>query len=257
MKTSVDVVIPIFNEEEDLSLKINDLKDFLAKFNNRWDWNISIFDNGSVDGSEKIGLELESNSLGKIRYTRMELRGRGRALSQAWTSSDAKIVCYMDLDLSTDLIHFEALISAIDESRCDIAIGSRLIKGSQVLRRTSFRSVLSKGYNILIKLMFSPGISDAQCGFKAMHGSLAKKTVPMIKDTGFFWDTELLLISSAAGLKILEIPVLWKDDPESRVRIINTVITDLRGLLRMRLGGMQKAARKIRIKTGKTNEWLG
>ena len=87
-----------------------------------------------------------------------------------------------------------------------------------------------------------------------MHGSLAKKTVPMIKDTGFFWDTELLLISSAAGFKILEIPVLWKDDPESRVRIINTVITDLRGLLRMCLGGMRKAARKIRIKTGKTNE---
>ena len=97
--------------------------------------------------------------------------------------------------------------------------------------------------------MFSTGISDAQCGFKAMHGSLAKKIVPIIKDPGFFWDTELLLISSAAGLKILEIPVIWTDDPESRVRIINTIFTDLRGLIRMRLGGMQKAARKIRIKT--------
>ena len=247
MKTSIDVVIPIFNEEEDLIPKINDLKDFLAKFNDRWDWNISIFDNGSIDSSEKIGLELESNSLGQIRYNRMELRGRGRALSKAWTSSNAKIVCYMDLDLSTDLTHFESLISAIDENRCHIAIGSRLVKGSQVLKRAAFRSVLSKGYSLLIKLMFSPGISDAQCGFKAMRTSLAKKIIPVIKDTGFFWDTELLLISSAAGLKILEIPVLWKDDPESRVRIINTIITDFRGLIRMRLGGMQDAVRKIRL----------
>tara|TARA_B100000686_G_C16787746_1_gene976404 strand:+ start:2775 stop:3530 length:756 start_codon:yes stop_codon:yes gene_type:complete len=251
MKTSIDIVIPIFNEEDDLRHKITELNQFLSKFNERWNWKISIFDNGSIDDSERIGLQLESNSLGKIHYHRMALRGRGRALSQAWTVSDADIVCYMDLDLSTNLMHFESLISAIDEKRCHLAIGSRLSQGSKVMQRSFFRSVLSKGYNFLIKVIFSSGISDAQCGFKAMDANLAKKIVPMIKDTGFFWDTELLLISSAASLDILEIPVYWEDDPDSRVRIINTIITDLRGLVRMRLGGMNKAAREIAFKPGK------
>lgn len=254
MKTSIDVVIPIYNEEQDLRQKINDLQKFLTKFNDRWDWMISIFDNGSTDESQRIGMELDSNSSRKIRYQRLEIRGRGNALSMAWTHSNAKIVCYMDLDLSTDLMHFESMVSAIDDNRYHIAIGSRLVKGSKVLNRTFFRNVLSIGYSYLIRLLFSPGFSDAQCGFKAMHSSLAKQVVPKIKDTGFFWDTELLLISSAAGLKILEIPVLWRDDPGSRVRVLNTIISDLRGLFRMRLGGLRQAAHTIRFSLEKTNE---
>ena len=245
MKTSLDVVIPIYNEEEDLNSNINLLKDFLTKFDDVWHWKILIVDNGSTDNSEMIGLQLEADFPHKIKYKRMNLRGRGRALSEAWTQSPADIVCYMDLDLSTNLTHFETLVSAIDKKRYHVAIGSRMMKDSQVLNRTLFRTLLSQGYSFLIKIMFSPDFMDAQCGFKAMRSSLAKKVVPTVKDTGFFWDTELLLASSAAGLKILEIPVLWRDDPNSRVRIFHTIISDLRGLLRMRLGGAQIEARKI------------
>src|SRR5437867_1324654 len=163
---SVDVVVPVYNEEKALPKSIPVLRDFLAGPSFAHEWRIVIGDNASTDGTPNVGRRLEDSSAGKIEYVRIERKGRGFALKQIWAASQADIVSYMDVDLSTGLEAFPALIGAVAERRGDIAIGSRLAAGSRVTRSLR-RRVLTRGYNSLIKVMFGARFSDAQCGFKA------------------------------------------------------------------------------------------
>ena len=148
----------------------------------------------------------------------------------------------MDVDLSTDLEALPTLVEAVAAGDCDIAIGSRLAKGSRVIGRTVKREITSRGYMFLLKAVFWVGFSDAQCGFKALSRRAADEIVPLIEDTGWFFDTELLLIAERNGYRVHDVPVLWRDDPDTRVRIVKTAVEDLRGMWRLRVGGMPKTA---------------
>ena len=170
----------------------------------------------------------------------MPEKGRGRALRRAWLESDAHVVSYMDVDLSTDLSCFPPLVSAIVDDGCDVAIGSRLAKGSRVYRRPLKREVLSRGYITLIRALFWTGFTDAQCGFKALSRDAARRLLPLVRDEFFFFDTELLIIAEKRDMRIREVPVTWVDDPDSRVDIQKTVMQDLQGLMRLRLGGIPR-----------------
>jgi len=161
-------------------------------------------------------------------------------LRKAWLDSEAEILTYMDVDLSTSLDAFPALVKAIAEERYDIATGSRLMKGSKVTRILK-REITSRSYNMIIKIAFWNKFSDAQCGFKAISRKAANFLVPRIKDQGWFFDTELLLLAEKGGFKIKDIPVEWVDDPDSRVNIAKTARDDLLGLWRLRFGGISKA----------------
>jgi hypothetical protein len=138
----------------------------------------------------------------------------------------------MDVDLSTDLAAFPHLIQAIAEGN-GIAIGSRLLKDSSV-KRSLKRELTSRSYNFIIKSMFRTRFSDAQCGFKALSGKAAQELVPLIQDQEWFFDTELLILAGKKGYRIIEIPVAWIEDPDTRVAIASTVFEDLKGLLRLR-----------------------
>ena len=238
-KKLLDIVIPVLNEERALPLSIPVLHAHLAENFGGYEWRIVIADNGSEDSTPEVSQRLSREFLGVTPF-RLEQRGRGLALRTAWLASQADIVVYMDVDLSTDLAALQPLVGAVAEQGYDIAIGSRLIKGARVERRPLKREITSRGYSFLFRTMFFTGFRDAQCGFKAVSRRAVDALVPLIENNRWFFDTELLILAEANGFRIREIPVHWTDDPDTRVKILGTAIEDVKGLLRLRFGGIPK-----------------
>ncbi len=235
----LDIVIPVLNEERALPQSIPVLHAHLAENFGGYEWRIVIADNGSEDGTPEVSQRLSREFPGVTPF-RLEQRGRGLALRTAWLVSKADIVAYMDVDLSTDLTALQPLVAAVAEQGYDIAIGSRLIKGARVERRPLKREITSRGYSLLFRTMFFTGFRDAQCGFKAISRRAVDELVPLIENNRWFFDTELLVLAEANGFRIREIPVHWTDDPDTRVKILGTAIEDVKGLLRLRFGGIPK-----------------
>ena len=229
----VDIVVPVRNEERDLAPSVRRLAGYLREsfpFSAR----ITIADNGSTDGTWAIASRL-ARELPEVRAIHMELPGRGRALRAIWSQSDAEVLAYMDVDLSTDLNALLPLVAPLLSGHSDLAIGTRLARGSRVIRGPK-RELISRGYNMLLRAFMGARFSDAQCGFKAIRRDQARVLLPLTRDTGWFFDTELLVLAERAGLRIHEIPVDWVDDLDSRVDIIATALADLRGMARLGAG---------------------
>lgn len=229
----VDAIIPVYNEERDLEQSVTRLREFLIANGQRWRWRIVIADNASTDGTEALARALEARWPGDVAVCRLEQKGRGRALRRAWSESNADAMCYMDVDLSTDLQHLPPLLEALTGGGYDVAFGSRLKPGAQVKRGLK-RETISRAYNLLIKLAFWHHFWDAQCGFKGITREVARDVLPLVRDQAWFFDTELLLIAEKNGYRLKEIPVRWVDDPDSRVKIVKTAWEDLKGLWRLR-----------------------
>ena len=245
MSISLDVVIPCLNEERALPVSVRRLHEFMSEAMAGYDWAIVVADNGSTDGTLDAAESL-STEFPEVRCTRLEQRGRGRALRRAWTESRADVVAYMDVDLSTDLGSLPPLVSAIADDGYDLAIGSRLLPDSQVVGRTLKREITSRGYSLLFRAMFFTTFRDAQCGFKAVSRRAADDLAPLVQDNGWFFDSELLILAQKCGYRIRELPVHWEDDPDTRVRILRTAWEDVKGLLRLKFGGVSKARRQLR-----------
>jgi glycosyltransferase involved in cell wall biosynthesis len=239
-KPSIDIVIPVLNEERALPGTVAILREFLRDAIPN-PCRIVIADNGSDDSTPQVGRDLAEEHP-DVAYLRLEQRGRGRALRRAWLGSQADLVSYMDVDLSTDLSAFQPLVQALEDGY-DLAIGSRLAKESTVQLRSLKREVISRSYNLLIKAMFFTQFSDAQCGFKAMTSTAARALLPHVQDQGWFFDTELLVLAEKRGFRIMDVPVTWTDDPDTRVRVVRTAMDDLKGLLRLRFGGLPQVER--------------
>jgi glycosyltransferase involved in cell wall biosynthesis len=231
MTFSVDVVIPVYNEEHVLEQSVDKLRAFLAT--QPFGWRVMVADNASTDGTLQVAESLKAKHAGEVDYLHLDKKGRGRALKAAWLQSDRDVLCYMDVDLSTDIAHIPELVTAVGEKGFDVAIGSRLAEGAQV-ERSLKREVISRGYVALIKVGFRAKLSDAQCGFKAISNRAAKELVPLIENNEWFFDTELLLLAERFGYKIHEVPVKWDEDKDTRVNIPKTVAEDLQGLWRVR-----------------------
>lgn len=228
---TVEVVLPVLNEEKVLERSVRALHAFLDD-NLAHDWRIVIADNGSTDATFDVGTRL-SHELSNLECRHIPEAGRGRALSLAWLASDADVLSYMDIDLSTDLGAFPKLVSLVAEQGYDVAAGSRLGAGSETTRSLK-RDVLSRGYVFLIDVLFRARLRDTQCGFKAIRRECAHKLLPFVKDTGWFWDTELLLLAAKGGWRVTFLPVRWVEDTDSRVKVFSTVWRDVKGLVRMK-----------------------
>jgi glycosyltransferase involved in cell wall biosynthesis len=229
-KPVVDIAIPVHNEERQLEASVHALHAYLES-NIPFPTRITIVDNASEDATRLIGARLARDIRG-VRFIHIAEKGRGRALRSAWLSSDADVVAYMDVDLSTDLVALSPLLEPILSGHVDIAIGSRLTRGAWVTRSLE-RECISRCYNLVLRAALHARFRDAQCGFKAMRSQVARTLLPMIRDQGWFFDTELLVLGQRAGLRIREVPVRWTEDPDSRVDIPSTAMTDLRGVLRL------------------------
>ena len=229
----VDIVVPVRDEERDLGPSVRRIEAYLRTrfpFSAR----ITIADNGSSDGTWAVALALASE-LDAVRAVRLEQAGRGRALRSIWLANDADVLAYMDVDLSTDLNALLPLVAPLRSGHSDVAIGTRLARGARVIRGPR-REVISRGYNLLLHAVLGARFSDAQCGFKAISRARARVLLPLTRDTGWFFDTELLVLAQQAGLRIHEVPVDWIDDSDSRVKVIATILADLRGIARLGFG---------------------
>ena len=245
MKT-IDIVIPCLNERRQLPVTLETLLAFCSANLSRYSWRVVVADNGSDDGTLEVARDYSARNPGEMAYIHLTERGRGRALRKAWLESEADIVCYMDVDLSTDLQALPPLIGSIAWYGYDVAIGSRLAKGAKVELRSLRREFISRTYNLLIKMMFHTRFSDAQCGFKALSRSAAQEILPLTEDLGWFLDSELLIIAEKRGYRIKDVPVHWVDDPDTRVKVARTAWGDIKGLLRLRFGGVPDPRRARR-----------
>lgn len=229
----LDVVVPVYNEEAALAHSVRRLHRYLQE-NFALPTRITIADNASTDATPRIAAELAVELPG-VRAVRLEEKGRGRALQSVWSASDATVLAYMDVDLSTDLTALAPLVAPLVSGHSDLAIGTRLGRGSRVIRGAK-REFISRCYNLILKSTLSARFSDAQCGFKAIRADVAKLLLPHVADTGWFFDTELLVLAERSGLRIHEVPVDWVDDPDSRVDIVATAKADLKGIGRLLRG---------------------
>jgi glycosyltransferase involved in cell wall biosynthesis len=227
---NIAAVIPVYNEEAQLAATVGTVVQFLGE---KWKagCQVVIAENGSTDRTWEIALELARRHP-EVRCCHQGQKGRGRALKAAWSQSDAEILAYMDVDLSTDLSAFLPLIEPLAAGRCDLAIGSRLHPDSVTLRCWK-REMISRCYNRLLRLVFGVQFADAQCGFKAITRAAARELLPVVEDTGWFFDTELLVVAEKCGYRIHEQPVRWTEDPDSRVRLASTAWGDLKGIARV------------------------
>lgn len=229
----VDVVVPVYNEQAALQRSVRRLHQHLQD-SFTFPVRITIADNASTDDTPRIAAELAAELPG-VRVVRLEEKGRGRALHHVWSLSDAPVLAYMDVDLSTDLAAFAPLIASLISGHSDLAIGTRLNRSSRVVRGAK-REFISRCYNLILKSTLRAHFSDAQCGFKAIRADVARQLLPHVRDTGWFFDTELLVLAERSGLRIHEVPVDWVDDPDSRVDIVATAKADLLGIGRLLRG---------------------
>ncbi|WP_330297336.1 glycosyltransferase [Streptomyces sp. NBC_00503] len=226
----LDVVIPVFNEEKDLGPCVRRLHEHLTR-TFPYPFRITIADNASTDRTPEVAAWLAASVAG-VRSTRLEEKGRGRALRTVWGDSEAPVLAYMDVDLSTDLNALLPLVAPLISGHSDLAIGTRLAPSSRVVRGAK-REFISRAYNLLLRSSLSARFSDAQCGFKAIRREVAERLLPLVEDSGWFFDTELLVLAERAGLRIHEVPVDWVDDPDSTVHIARTAAEDLKGVWRV------------------------
>ncbi|HUE25650.1 MAG TPA: glycosyltransferase [Solirubrobacteraceae bacterium] len=228
--TDVEIVVPVYNEKRVVEGSVRRLHAFLSD-GFPFSWRIVIADNGSTDGTLAVARRL-SYELDGVDALGVRERGRGRALHVAWSSANAYVLCYMDVDLSTDLGALLPLVAPLLSGHSELAIGTRRHHDARV-ERSLRREFISRSYNRLLRLTLRARFSDAQCGFKAIRADVARELLPLVRDQEWFFDTELLVLAQRRGLRIHEVPVDWIEDGDSRVRIIATAAADLRGVARL------------------------
>ena len=248
----VEIVVPVYNEAQQLEERIRALRSFLDQ-SFPFRALVTIVDNASTDDTAEIAATLAAQLPG-VSSLRLERKGRGHALRTAWSSSDAPVLAYMDVDLSTSLPALLPLVAPLLSGHRDVVIGSRLARGAHVVRGPK-RELISRVYNLLLKVALRGRFSDAQCGFKALRRDAAERLLPLVEDDEWFFDTELLVTAQRLGLRIGEVPVDWVDDPDSRVKIVSTAFNDLRGVGRLLLH-RHRGTRSVRTDEMSADELL-
>ncbi len=238
----VEIVVPVYNEAAQLAERVTALRSFLDR-SFPFRALVTVVDNASTDDTYAVARDLASSQPG-VAALHLPRKGRGYALRSAWSTSEAPVVAYMDVDLSTSLPALLPLVAPLLSGHRDVAIGTRLAQGARVVRGPK-RELISRAYNLLLKLTLRGRFSDAQCGFKALRRDAAEKLLPLVEDDEWFFDTELLVTAERLGLRIGEVPVDWVDDPDSRVDVVSTAADDLRGVWRL-LVRRPKGLRRVR-----------
>lgn len=211
----VTAIIPVFNDRRSLETAIPRSVETLSRITEQFE--LIVAEDGSTDGSAGLVKEYEQKDP-RIRLLHSDERlGRGKALNRAISESRGTIVCYYDVDLATDIRHLPELILTIREG-ADIATGSRLIPGSDIVR-SGGREIASRSYNFLVRLFLGSRIYDHQCGFKAFNKEKVVRILPAVRSNHWFWDTELLVRAQRNGLIVREFPVRWRAGEGTTVKI--------------------------------------
>lgn len=222
-----DIIFPVLNEETRLPNGIEKIIDFLKSIEME-NFSITIADNGSVDRTKTVADALAAKNP-KIKSISVGKKGLGLALKTAWNQSDADVVGYMDVDLATDLTHFQEVVYFFETNNGDFINGSRNLASSIVKNRSPIRTLTSIGYNKILQAFLNVNFTDGMCGFKFLRNSVYRRLSNLgAKNDGLFFCTELLYFAEKNGIFIQEIPVRWTDDRDSRVKLIKTIFYYLR-----------------------------
>jgi len=229
----LEVTIPVLNEETRLPEYFPKAWDFVQKSN--LPISFSIADNGSTDSTWAIAEKLAAK-YSNTRLVKVSRRGVGLALKESWSSSSAEFVGYMDVDLATDLSHLKEVLQILSSDQVDVLTGSRLLPGSVVLGRSLLREVTSRGFNFLLGLLLRVPFSDGMCGFKFIRRQAfldISSSCPAMTD-GWFFNTEFMVKAIWKAYRLKELPVKWKDDSESRVKVVQLSAQYFQEILRLR-----------------------
>ncbi len=225
------LVVPIFNEEKVLEQSINSIVNFLDTETN-YNYTVLIADNQSTDQSPIIGAYLSEN-YSKVEYVRIPRKGRGLALHTVWKETDAEILVYVDVDLSSPLEYLPDIIDPIIFDETDVSFGSRLLKPGKAIERSLKREITSRGYNFLLQFVLDAKFKDAQCGFKAIKKTVFDEIEPELVNEKWFFDSEVLILSQYKGYRLKEVPIIWTDDPDSKVKMASTVVDNVKNVIRV------------------------
>lgn len=230
----IEITLPVLNERQSLRGQVVRLIDYLRDVSPSDVFSIVIADNGSTDGTDQVAQALV-REFDNIRFIRLEAPGVGSALQASWTSSAADVVGYMDLDLATDLRHFNEVLLLLSDEGVEVVNASRLKPGAQVSGRRPLRELSSRSLNALLRLVFETRISDAMCGFKFARRELVPDALAHgATSSGWFFAAEFLIVLESRGKRIVEIPVSWQDDRSSKVKILRLSTEYLKAIRRLK-----------------------
>lgn len=234
-KAKIEITIPVLNEEETLNMQVSKVLDFLEQECKEYgDISLVIADNGSNDKTQTIATEMSKHNT-KVKYLRLEEKGVGRALKASWLNSSADLVGYMDLDLATDLKHLHQVFDGILNQDYEVVAGTRLAKGSTVIGRTPLRNFTSKVFNKILNFKFNGNFTDGMCGFKFLKRSILSDLMENGADNdGWFFSTELLVVADYKKYRLLDLPIVWTDDPNSKVKIIKLALEYLKAMNKLK-----------------------
>ncbi|HEY4229536.1 MAG TPA: dolichyl-phosphate beta-glucosyltransferase [Thermoanaerobaculia bacterium] len=234
MKTSASLVIPAYNEAGRIEECIRGVAEWLRSMPGGSSWEVILVDDGSTDDTVRRARErakAEGLALEVLAYP--ENRGKGAAIKTGVLASTGDPLLVSDVDLSTPLSEYDKLAERLPSH--PIAIGSRALQQDLVRKRQAFyRVLLGRAGNQLIQLLAVPGIQDTQCGFKLFRGDVARELFREARIERFAWDVEILYLARRRGLAIAEVPVLWFNSPESKVRVVRDAIQTLWDVIRIR-----------------------
>jgi len=231
MSPYLSVVIPAYNEERRLPPSLEAIWAFLT--NQPYSAEIIVSDDGSTDATVKL-----ANAFGRGKPVRVISdgvnRGKGHAVRTGMLAAAGENVLFTDADLATPIEEVNALLSA-REGGYDVAIASRGLADSRLeVREPWFREWLGRGGNLLIQLVALPGIWDTQCGFKLFSRAACRDVFSRSVIDSIALDVELLFLARRMGYRIKEVPVRWRHDPDSRMRLARESSRMLRDLARIR-----------------------
>ena len=241
----VSLVLPAYNEADRIGKTINQTSKALKEITSSFE--IIIAEDGSSDGTDKIASKL-AEKYNYVRHLHSDSRlGKGRALTRAFKSAHGEVICFVDVDLATDMKHFKELIEAISLEGYDFAIGSRMMPQSKV-KRPLKRSVASQGFNFLVRTLLHSNLYDHQCGFKAFKKDSLFNLIDKVKNENWFFDTELLVLAQHKGYKIKEFPVVWTHGGPTKVNL-RTDILDMGSQIFHLWWSLNKQARQNKVKS--------
>lgn len=230
---SLSLVVPAFNESERIALPLRRMASYLAE--QSYGSEIIVVDDGSGDDTFELVCALGPELPVPLRVLRYSPnRGKGHALKVGFAASCADRILFTDADLSTPIEATASLLEQL-EAGADVAIGSRWLKGAEVLvHQPWYREYMGRVFTLLVRGLIAD-VSDATCGFKAFRGDVGRDIFSLIRVRDWSFDAELLFLAHQRGYEIVEVPVEWEDREGTKVSLLRDAVNSFIGLIRIRL----------------------